>query len=204
MSTELVVFQLFVLLFSAIIHEYSHGWAADQLGDQTAKYAGRLTLNPKAHIDLYGTILVPLFLYISHSPVLFGWAKPVPYNPYNLTNKKWGPALVSLAGPASNLFAAICFGLLARFLPLGQFTIFLAIAAQINVLLMVFNLMPIPPLDGSTVLSAFFPRFMDKIKNLLMPLGPLGLFVPLIIVFFLFNILILPIADFIFYLIIGF
>ncbi|MBI2640037.1 MAG: site-2 protease family protein, partial [Candidatus Sungbacteria bacterium] len=96
-------FFIIVLIFSVMVHEISHGFAALFLGDKTAKYAGRLTLNPIPHIDLFGSIILPLMLFFFQSPILFGWAKPVPYNPYNLRNQKWGPALVGAAGPGSNI-----------------------------------------------------------------------------------------------------
>src|SRR3989344_2127263 len=115
METDLFIFSIIVLIFSVIIHEVAHGWAANSLGDPTAKLAGRLTLNPIRHIDPVGTILIPLLLKLSGSPFLFGWAKPVPYNPYNLRNQRWGEAFVAVAGVATNLFLAILFGLLARY-----------------------------------------------------------------------------------------
>ena len=162
--TQLLFFFL-IIIPSAIIHEYAHGWAADQMGDPTARNAGRLTLNPMAHIDIWGTILMPvLLLLFSGGSFMFAYAKPVPYNPYNLKNQKWGPALVGLAGPAANLIAAIFFGLLVRFLPYSAFTSLLAIIAYANILLMVFNLMPIPPLDGSKLLFAVLPDSMERLK----------------------------------------
>ena len=119
MDTTIIItiFSLVILLFSVIIHELAHGYVAYSLGDPTAKYAGRLTLNPIKHLDLFGSIILPLLLFFSHSPFLFGWAKPVPVNPYNFSDKKYGEIKVSIAGPASNLSLAIIFGLILRFLP---------------------------------------------------------------------------------------
>ena len=150
-----------VLLFSVVIHEVSHGAMAHFLGDITAKSMGRLTLNPLPHIDLVGTILVPLLLTIPTlfgvSAPIFGWAKPVPYNPLNLKYKKWGSALVGLAGPGSNLLLALVFGLSLRFLPLentqlAPVVLVFAIITLLNLLLAIFNLVPLPPLDGSKIL----------------------------------------------------
>src|SRR3990172_1878487 len=125
MAIEFYVFYIAVLIFSVVIHEVSHGTIANRLGDPTAKFAGRLTLNPIKHLDLWGSIILPVFLILVRSPILFGWAKPVPYNPYNLKNQKWGPAMVAAAGPASNLLLAVFFGLIIRlagaFVPLGVF-----------------------------------------------------------------------------------
>src|ERR1035437_2129212 len=115
MQTVDIIFQLVILLFSAIIHEVAHGYAALFQGDTTAEYENRLTLNPIRHIDPFGSVILPLLLFAFHSPVLFGWAKPVPFNPYNLRNRKWGEALVAAAGPAVNITIAIIFGLILRF-----------------------------------------------------------------------------------------
>lgn len=169
----LFIFQLLVLLFSVVIHEVSHGLIAYRLGDPTAKFQGRLTLNPIAHLDLWGSVIIPLVLFFaSGGSFLFGWAKPVPYNPYNLINQKWGPAAVGFAGPASNLILALSFGLFLRFLPLSS-PILLTLAQLIsiivilNLLLAIFNLVPIPPLDGSKLLYAFLPERYDNLKILL-------------------------------------
>ncbi len=157
-----ITLQIIILIMSVVIHEVSHGYMAYWLGDPTAKYAGRLNFNPVNHLDLWGSFIVPVLLIISHSPFLFGWAKPVPYNPYNLRNQKWGPALVGLAGPLSNLFLAIVAGVIMRTLMVfgiveGIFLQILVIIIFINILLMIFNLFPIPPLDGSKLLFALVP-----------------------------------------------
>src|SRR5574344_1057586 len=105
------VFQIIILIFSAVVHEYMHGWMAYRLGDSTAKDAGRLTLNPLAHLEWFGSFFLPLVMIISHMPFVFGWAKPVPYNPYNLRDRKYGDAKVGLAGPLGNFIIALFFGL---------------------------------------------------------------------------------------------
>jgi Zn-dependent protease len=142
-----------VLIFSIVIHEVAHGSMAYALGDMTAKMQGRLSLNPIKHIDLIGTIILPLGLVLINSPVVFGWAKPVPVNFLNLKDKKWGALKVALAGPVTNLIIAILCGLVIRLfvLPEGMFLI-LWLAVFYNVLLAIFNLIPIPPLDGSHIL----------------------------------------------------
>lgn len=151
------IFQIIVLIFSAIIHEYMHGFTAYQLGDDTAKNAGRLTINPLAHLDWVGSLFLPLILILSGTGFVIGWAKPVPYNPYNLRDKKYGELKVAISGPLSNLVVAIVFGIILRFAPFVSlaFANFISIVIYINLLLMIFNLLPIPPLDGSKVLAAF-------------------------------------------------
>ena len=169
MDPVIVVFQLIILVLSAIIHEVAHGYAALYQGDVTAKYEGRLTLNPLVHIDIIGSVLLPLALFIGNSPVLFGWAKPVPINPYNFKNQRYGEAIVSFAGPASNLVIAVIFGLLIRLansFSVAQSTItIMSLIVLINLILAIFNLVPIPPLDGSKILFAFIPKQWSRIRQ---------------------------------------
>lgn len=170
--TIAIVFQLVVLLFSIIIHEVSHGAMALYLGDETAKRLGRLTLNPLKHIDPIGSLLLPLILFLAGSRVIFGWAKPVPYNPYNLPNPRRGAALIGAAGPVSNLILAIIFALLLH-LPLtwnvgGEVLVAaFGLIVLLNLLLAFFNLVPIPPLDGSKLLFALFPNLSFKAQRFL-------------------------------------
>lgn len=206
----LIIFQIVIVIMSIVIHEVSHGLAAYRLGDSTAKYAGRLTLNPFKHLDPFGSFLVPLIMILTLG-VGFGWAKPVPYNPYNLKDQKRGPALVGLAGPLSNLLVAFVFGLGARFISFSSmgkidivgnllsfnfeslatavsgsfasifFLLFIMIVI-INVLLAFFNLIPIPPLDGSKLLFSIFP-IKTQTKVILEQFG----FVLLLMFIFLFS-----------------
>lgn len=196
-----MLFYFVIIIPSAIIHEYAHGWAADQLGDPTARYAGRLTLDPRAHVDKWGTFLMPLLLFfMTGGRFLFAYAKPVPYNPYNLKNQKWGPLLVAVAGPLSNFLLAFMFGLSMQFLPLSStFISFLSVIVYANVLLGVFNLVPIPPLDGSKVLYAILPDSMWKVKQ---TLEQYGFFILMFFIFFFFR-LISPIIGFVFNLFTG-
>jgi len=148
---------------AVIIHEYAHGWVAWKLGDSTAKNAGRLTLNPAAHIDLIGTIVLPLFLLISKSPVIFGWAKPVPIDFRSLGNPKKDMIWVGLAGPGANILFAILLALILKFSVITGSVWLIAIlnmAIILNLVLAVFNIMPIPPLDGSRILMGLLPREM--------------------------------------------
>ena len=156
------IFYIAILIMSVVIHEVSHGFMAEYFGDNTARNADRLTLNPIKHLDLFGSILLPAVLVLSHSPFLFGWAKPVPYNPNNLSNKKWGTIAVAAAGVLANFVIAIVFGIIIRLtfgmaLPPGFYVITSAIVV-VNLALAIFNLVPIPPLDGSKILFSFLPE----------------------------------------------
>ena len=195
------IFLIIVLVMSAVFHEYMHGYAAFKLGDPTAKNAGRLTFNPIKHLDLFGSIIVPLMLIISGASFLFAWAKPVPYNPYNLSDRKYGDAKVAAAGPLANLALALIFGLIWRFMPFISiaFSGFIAMIIFINLILMVFNLIPIPPLDGSKILSAFLP---PETRHKYLSLEKYGLLFVLLFVFLFSNLMILPV-EFLFRLIAG-
>lgn len=152
------VFLVVIIIFSAVIHEVMHGVAADSLGDKTARYAGRLTLNPIPHLDLFGSIILPLILALSSSPFFFAWAKPVPYNPFNLKPGRFSEAIVAIAGPLSNLVIALITGFLIRLNAFSaDVTAILFIVVAVNIMLAVFNMIPIPPLDGSKVLSSLLP-----------------------------------------------
>jgi len=194
------IFSIAILILSVMLHEVSHGQMAFLLGDPTAKHAGRLTLNPLKHLDPFGSILLPVITFFTGG-FIFGWAKPVPYNPYNLKNQKWGPALVGAAGPLSNIAIAAIFGMFIRLSAFAPNFAFLGATEQIsamivfiNLLLAIFNLVPIPPLDGSKVLFAFLPY---KWRNVEFFLERYGFFILLIFIFFFFNLL-LPIIYFLF------
>lgn len=196
-----MIFQIIVLIFSAIIHEYMHGWAAERMGDSTAKDAGRLTLNPLPHIDPVGSILMPVLLVLSQAGFIFGWAKPVPVNPRNFRDPKYGEAKVSLAGPMANLATALFFGILLRFIP-DQYLYLeslVHIIIFINVLLMVFNLLPIPPLDGSKVIAPFLPLSW---RVRLYEMERYGMILVLAVVFFGFP-LIWPLINFVYMVLAG-
>jgi Zn-dependent protease len=220
MSQEIVLigFYFLVLLYSVIIHEVSHGVVALWLGDLTAKYADRLNLNPAKHIDPFGSVLLPVLLIVT-TGYAFGWAKPVPYNPYNLKDQKWGPLWVALAGPGSNLLIALIAALVASVLPMTRLakvdivehfyqaiaghgallerfgTLVEAMSGSLpqvifgillilifwNVVLACFNLLPIPPLDGSKLLYALFPIREETQRWL----EQYGMFLILFVVFFL-------------------
>ena len=155
------IITLLILIFSIVLHEVAHGYAANWLGDPTARLAGRLTANPIKHIDPLGSVIIPAFLFFSGAQFLFGWAKPVPYNPYNLRNQKWGESFVAAAGPLTNLFLAVIFAILIRSssalnLDASMVEMF-GYIVFINVLLAVFNAIPFPPLDGSKIIVPFLP-----------------------------------------------
>lgn len=194
------IFFFLVLVPSAILHEYMHGFVADKLGDPTAKYAGRLTLDPRVHIDPIGSIILPLGLFLlSGGKFMFAYAKPVPYNPHNLKNQRWGPVAVAVAGPLSNFLLAFIFGLIIQFLPVSSLSDFLSLIVYANVLLGVFNLVPIPPLDGSKVLLAVLPDSLHMVRVVLEKYG----FVLLIVFMIFFYKFLSPLIEFLFQLFTG-
>ena len=183
-----ILASVLIIGVAIILHEVAHGYAAFLLGDPTAKDQGRLTLNPVSHIDLLGTIIIPAFLIITQSGFLFGWAKPVPYNPYNLRGR-YGEAIVAAAGPLTNIGLAILFALVYRLFGDVASNEFFSMAVIINLFLAFLNLLPIPPLDGSKIISALLPmetrlRFEEKTASFTQ--NPLVLILILLgIVFFL-------------------
>jgi Zn-dependent protease len=176
-----------VLLFSLTVHEMAHAWTADRLGDPTARDLGRVSLNPMVHADLVGTIIFPLLAMVSNFPFI-GWAKPVPVNPRHLSRPRRDYVIVAAAGPASNLLMAIAAAILLRVVPVSPVTLgepnvtapiaaLLSQALRLNVLLAVFNMIPIPPLDGGNVLSGLLPaRAAFRFNAILRPYGFLLLY----------------------------
>jgi len=161
-----------VLLFSVIVHEVAHGYVALLNGDPTARVMGRITLNPIPHIDPVGTVLIPLLLLLSRAGIIFGWARPVPVNPVNYRNYRWGEITVSAAGPLSNLALAVVFAWLLKLgvggLGLARLAYF---GVTINIFLALFNLIPIPPLDGSHILAILLPPSLARSYRYLEPVG---------------------------------
>lgn len=189
MDIIITIFSLIILFFSVIIHELAHGYVAYSLGDPTAKYAGRLTINPLKHLDPFGSVILPLLLLLvsSGQGPIFGWAKPVPVNHYNLRDQKWGTLKVSIAGPATNIALALFFGLFIRIAPAAFFTavpgalLMFSFIVYINLMLAVFNLLPIPPLDGHWILFRFLPPQFNELKDFLQRYG---FFILLFFIFF--------------------
>ena len=219
MTIAIIVFEFGVLLFSAVLHEVAHGYEAERLGDDTARKAGRLTLNPLAHLDPFLSFLMPLVLFLT-TGFFFAGAKPVPYNPNNLKNPRTDAVKVALAGPATNLLIALVFGVISVLLPIAGATkdalfnaiangatpvfagsldgayFFFLIIVYINVLLGIFNLVPIPPLDGSKLLFLVLPPTPATYKFMYF-MERWGLILVLIFVFFGFGI-IFPVINFFF------
>lgn len=202
LNMPFLIFQLIVLIFSVMVHEIAHGAVALALGDETAKRAGRLTLNPLKHLDPFGSVILPLLLalpaFFGGSAVIIGWAKPVPYDPRYLKNPKLGAALIAGAGPLTNLILAAVFGGLMRLVPvLGlppAMTELLGVIVLINIVLAVFNLVPIPPLDGSKILAMLLPARYYHFYYLLEIYG----FIILLFFIFFFFPLLYPVIDWLF------
>ena len=191
------------LIVSIILHEMAHGYMADWLGDPTARLQGRLSPNPLVHIDPLGSVVIPALLFFSNAGILFGWAKPVPYNPYNLRDQKWGEAKVAAAGPAVNLFLALLFGLMIRFSEvLSLNSAFIELSSYIvyiNILLAFFNMIPIPPLDGSKIIQPFLPLTLQmKYRSFVHAFERWGLIGTFIFIFIFINIFWAPFSKLVF------
>jgi len=198
---ERLIFFVVIFGLSAVIHEYSHAWMANRLGDPTARHLGRLTLNPLAHIDVFGTVVLPIVVYlVTWGRAVFAYAKPVPFNPYNLRDQRWGPAKIAAAGPGSNLLIAVGFGLLVRYLPPSGFMVLPVYITYANILLAVFNSLPIPPLDGSKLLFAVLPPSMDHVRE---SLERYSFIIFIVFILFGFQLIVLPIVYVVFFLITG-
>ncbi|MDP3726499.1 MAG: site-2 protease family protein [bacterium] len=197
MEPVIFIFSIGILIMSIIAHEVSHGYVANMLGDPTARLAGRLTLNPIPHLDIVGSFIVPVATFFLGG-FIFGWAKPVPYNPYNMKNPNRDGALVAAAGPFANILIAVVFTGLIRFAPaLGLPASFIEIASIVvflNILLAFFNLVPVPPLDGSKILFALLPYRMGFIQEFLERYWFVAIF---ILILFLWR-LFLPLIFFLF------
>jgi Zn-dependent protease len=192
-TSAVVLFVIFI--YSVVLHEVAHGMTARALGDPTAERLGRLTLNPLKHLDMVGSFLLPLFLYFIRSPFIFGYAKPVPYDPRNLRDRRWGPAKVALAGPATNIALAALLGLAARAYgpALPEAAAALAFGAVfVNLVLAVFNLLPVPPLDGHWLLMAVLPPGHTALK---LALYRYQWFLLLAVLFFVFPLLVPAIGS---------
>jgi Zn-dependent protease len=203
-SVLLSVIAIGVLLLSVILHEVAHGYTAFRLGDPTAYYAGRLTLNPLKHIDPFGTVILPLLLILARFPYPVGWAKPVPVNPLLLRDPRRGMMVVGAAGPLSNVSLAVVAALILRTFPVSRTPILfdlLSIACYLNILLSVFNLVPVPPLDGSRVVAGLLPPSLRMAYERITPYG----FLIVIGLFYLglLEKVIIPLSDLIFSLLVG-
>ncbi len=202
MGPDVFIIGIALVILSIIFHEVAHGYIANWLGDPTARLQGRLTLNPLPHIDPVGSVLIPGILALSGTPFLVGWAKPVPYNPYNLRYGKWGEALVAIAGPATNIIIAIIVALALRFSGVtNELVIQIALLVVFaNLVLAIINLIPIPPLDGSKILRALLPHSAAisyaRLESFTYSLGPIGLIGALLLLIYVFN-------DFIFFLVLS-
>jgi Zn-dependent protease len=199
------VFSIAVLIMSVVVHEVAHGYMAYRFGDNTALYAKRLTLNPIRHLDWFGSIVLPALLVLSGTGLVFGWAKPVPYNPNNLNPKRKGEFWVASAGIIVNMFLAIVFGLVMRIavsmdVVSVPFYFITGTIVAINLMLTLFNLIPVPPLDGSKILFNLMPAHWYKVREFMERYA-----IAFIIIVFLFvGQLLFPVVSFLFTLLTGF
>lgn len=186
MAIQSIIYQVIAFLVAITIHESAHAWMAYRLGDPTAKLSGRLSLNPIAHIDIYGTVLIPLFLIFIGSPFVFGWAKPVIFDPFNLQNPRRDSAMISLAGPASNFIVAILLAVILRFItPVFWLSNLVTAVIAINIVLGIFNLVPVHPLDGGKIFVGFLPE--DQAEEADLFLHRYGLLILLFLIFPIFG-----------------
>jgi Zn-dependent protease len=193
----MMILVILFLFLSIITHEVSHGYVAYRLGDPTPKESGRLSFNPLVHVDMFGTLIVPLFFMITSYnflgyPVIFGWAKPVPINPYNFKNPRQDMMWVGLSGPTSNLLIATLLSIIANIMPFETISLALKYAAIINIVLAVINLIPIPPLDGSRVLTGILPR---DLAYRYMKIEPFGLIIAIFFIVVFGRVIIEPIIG---------
>lgn len=202
MGAEAIII-IVALIVSIILHEMAHGYAANALGDPTARLAGRLSPNPLVHIDPLGSVIIPALLFFANAGFLFGWAKPVPYNPYNLSDQRYGDAKVAIAGPATNILIALIFsalirgadvfGLNAQFIDIASYIVY------INLLLALFNMIPIPPLDGSKIITALLPwRTAQQYRSFTMWFERFGLIGTFLFIFLFINIFWAPFSQLVF------
>jgi len=195
--------QYLCLLFSLCVHEAAHAWMANLRGDPSARLMGRLTLDPRKHIDPLGTVILPLLMMATAVPYLFGWAKPVPFNPLNLKDMRKDPVLIAVAGPASNLIIAIISTIVlsillivARYVPQSEILLVLfqivMMMMMINLVLMLFNLIPLPPLDGHYVLHYFLP---PNGQRMLEQMGPFGIIIAIVVFAPYIRVILFPLRD---------
>ncbi len=187
---EVLLIQYPCLLFALCFHEAAHAWTADRCGDPSARLLGRVTMNPIKHVDPIGTVVMPLLIMVSGMPFLFGWAKPVPFNPVNLRNIRRDPVLIAMAGPASNVLLTLVTIVMIRILLgltdagllsdviAGQTLVFFAYFAMINLVLALFNMIPVPPLDGHYLLNYFLPPSGQQIMQ---QIGPMGILIAILV-----------------------
>ncbi|MDP3994631.1 MAG: site-2 protease family protein, partial [bacterium] len=185
-----ILFWLLAFAVAISIHEAAHAWMADRLGDPTARLNGRMTLNPIVHADLYGTVLIPLFLMFIGSPFVFGWAKPVPIDPFNLKDPRRDSAIISFAGPLANILLAVLLSLILRtilspFSPAVYFSQLIFALIQFNIVIAVFNLIPVHPLDGGKILVGLLSNETGRKVDLI--LNQYGTILLLMLIFPLFG-----------------